>query len=183
MSKWVRNSPTRAIPFAEIPKRLTERNLTWHQNNYNQPDPLCQNQPFSKTTPFISTTAGSVERKVFWRKNTINRAQLQALLFATNGWTTNGWLFYCYLFTLDKPSVELQQFSEPHRELHIYTTFSTYQPEGEITAKISIPTVQISHAELWEKEDFRKGRMQPRKRLNNPLYEKPEKFHNIRGYL
>jgi hypothetical protein len=52
------------IPADEIPIRLTDRNLQWHQNRYEDPDPLESNEVFKKHTPFISTTAGSVVRDV-----------------------------------------------------------------------------------------------------------------------
>jgi hypothetical protein len=185
-SNWLRNQGS--IDIADIPVRLTKRNLHWHQNNYDKIDPLFHNKTFSENTPFISTTAGSVERDAIWKKNSINRAKFEALKFATDGWQSDGWLFYCYLFTLGKPSVELQQFAEELRELHIHTGYSSYQPEGEITAKIVIPPAQIRHAELWTMKDIKaaqnSGRLwQPRKSKVCDLFQSPDRFHNIRGYL
>jgi hypothetical protein len=38
------------------------RNLDWHRNSFTTPDPLQNNAPFCDNTPFISTTAGTVDR-------------------------------------------------------------------------------------------------------------------------
>src|ERR1700684_3938501 len=54
------------LPFSNIPKVLVDRNAEWHQDHYGDPDPLftpSPNEKFSRHTPFISTTAGTVERR------------------------------------------------------------------------------------------------------------------------
>src|SRR5437879_713780 len=81
-----------SLPQVEIPDRLTERNLTWHQNHYDEPDPLRGNARFSLETPFISTTAGTVERDAFQQTNLLNPAWVEALRFASNLWTRDGYL-------------------------------------------------------------------------------------------
>ena len=128
--------------------------IMWHQNKYDDPDPLRSNQPFSEETPFISTTAGTVVRDNFNRTNILEPAQLTALRFATNGWQGSGMVVYCYVFILGKKAVGHEQFSEELRELNIYTGYSPYQPEGEITAKIQIPTTQIERIEVWIADDY-----------------------------
>ncbi len=50
------------ITPAEIVEKLTERNLDWHLNHYEDPDSLMKNAPFYENTPFILVTAGVVER-------------------------------------------------------------------------------------------------------------------------
>ena len=143
---WESENP---LPYDQVPLRLTPRNLDWHQNQYSTPDPTRNNQVFGDATPFISTTAGTIERDAVLQRNVMHPAWLEALYFATRGWSTDGWLFYCYLFVLGKPSIEHEGFSEELRELNIYTAFSPFQVEGEVAAKIKIPPSQISHAELW----------------------------------
>ena len=74
------------ISAAEVPMRLTERNLQWHQNRYEDPDPLEGNEEFKEHTPFVSTTAGSVVRDAFYSVNHLQPAWWQALVFATDFW-------------------------------------------------------------------------------------------------
>lgn len=176
------------LPQSEIPKRLTERNLRWHQNRYDDPDPLEGNQPFYLKTPFISTTAGTVERDIFYRTNILQPAWIEALRFATDVWSKDGYLFYCYLFIIGKKSVGHQIFSEEIRELNIYTGYSPFQPEGEIAAKIIIPTTQIQKVEFWPIDklfdDIFNGRMPtPARVIDNQHYLPPDDYSNVRGVL
>jgi hypothetical protein len=55
----------RTISPEEIVQKLTADNLDWHLNHYADPDPRMNNAPFYENTPFISVTAGSVEREEF----------------------------------------------------------------------------------------------------------------------
>ena len=103
------------LPSVEVPLRLTDRNLHWHQNRYDDPDPLEANEEFSKHTPFISATAGSVERDVFNQINTLYPAWWEALKFATNFWTSDGWIFYCSAWILGRKAIGHQAFSEELR--------------------------------------------------------------------
>jgi hypothetical protein len=72
---------------------------------------------------------------------------ITALNFATNWLTRPGYVFYGYVFTLGQKSLELAEFAEEVRELHIYTHFLPYHDEGEIVAKIHIPAVRLEKVE------------------------------------
>ena len=185
---WWRNQPKGILPRDRIPEKLTERNLDWHQNSYNQPDPLEGNKKFSINTPYISTTAGTVERDVARRTNTLTPAWKIAFYFATDGWTSDGWLFYCHLFLIGKRAVALESFSEELRELNIYTGFSPYQPEGEIAGKIVIPGAQIERGDFWSLSDaqqaLQNGKLPfPVRSLANSNFLKPDAYNNLRGFL
>ena len=176
------------LPQSEIPQRLTDRNLRWHQNRYYEPDPREGNQPFYLRTPFISTTAGTVERDSFLRKHNFYSAKDVALNFATDFINRDGYLFYCYVFVIGKKSVGHRMFAEEIRELNIHTEFSSYQIEGEITAKIIIPTTQIQKAEYWQTnrilDDLSRGVVpSPTNTIGNPLYLPPEDYSNVRELL
>jgi hypothetical protein len=176
------------LPQNEVPDRLTEQNLDWHQNSFAKPDPSQGNAPFYKNTPFISTTAGTVERDTVNRTNMLTPAWKSALYFATDRWTTDGWLLYCHLFLIGKRSVSMEAFSEELRELNIYTNFSPFYLEGEITAKLVIPTAQIERADFWDlsaaKAAIAAGSLPaPSKTLPNSYYVKPEKYNNLRELL
>jgi len=112
-----------------------------------------------------------------------------ALRFATNFWKQDGFLFFCYLFVLNKKSIGHRAFAEEIRELNIYTGFSPYQPEGEITAKIIIPPEQIERYEFYSlnsvQNDISSGRLpRPSKKVPNIEYFlPPENYHNIKEFL
>lgn len=183
---WWRN--VGILPANEIQNRLDEDHLDWHQNRYEETHPDYDNEPFKEHTPFISTTAGTVEQDTVKMTHHYFPAWYEALRFATNFGNTNGWLFHGYVFVLGKKSVELRQFAEELRELNVYTGFSPFHPEGEITAKIIIPTAQIERAEFYDlqkvNQDFGNGnRPQPAKGISNPAYQPPENYTNLRGLL
>lgn len=179
----------RTLPVNEVPQRLTARNLDWHQNRYSDPDPQEGNEEFYRHTPFISTTAGGVVRDPSAGLNVLRPAWLIALEFATDGWSTDGYLFHCYLFVLGKPTVAHESFSEELRELNVYTGFSPFQPEGEITAKIAIPPAQIEKFAFYSIADIRTAFSQGRiptpssEVLNSQWYRPPEEISNIRDVL
>jgi hypothetical protein len=177
-----------SLPAVEVPLRLTKRNLYWHQNRYEDPDPLRGNAEFREHTPFISTTAGSVERDAFDQTNTLYPAWWEALRFATNFWTTDGWIFYCYVWILGRKAIGHQAFAEELRELHVYSDFSLFQLEGEITAKIQIPTAQIQKAQEWRLSDIQialnNGNLPtPFQTKINDRFSDPSTYNNVRPAL
>jgi hypothetical protein len=187
LCNWWRN--VGRLPAAKVPLRLTERNLYWHQSRYEDPDPLWGNMKFKEHTPFISTTAGSVERDAFNETNTLYPAWWEALRFATNFWTTDGWVFYCYAWILGRKTIEHQALSEELRELHVYTDFSLYQLEGEITAKIQIPTTQIQKAEEWKLSEILTALSNgilptpSQTKHNDSFFSDPSTYNNVRPVL
>lgn len=185
---WWLNQPNRYLPQSQIPIKLTDRNLDWHQNSYDKPDPLEGGRKFSLNTPFVSATAGTVTRDLANKTNTLTPAWRIALYFATDRWTRDGWLFYCHLFVIGKRAPALRPFAEELRELNIYHGFSLFQPEGEITAKIEIPAPQIERADFWPLYDAQKALGQQLlpsavKSLANPNFVRPDDLSNVRSFL
>lgn len=119
---------------------LTAANLDLHINNYA----IIQND-----TPFISLAAGCVERDTFYRTNRVYPANRVALDFATESGRRPGYLYYLWVIAGLKRAVEVEQVAEEVRNLNVYQSWSTYQLEGELTAKIYIPSIQIHHVERW----------------------------------
>lgn len=176
------------LPQNEVPLRLTERNLTWHQNRYDDPDPQEGGRPFHFRTPFISTTVGTIERDAIRQTNMLLPAWIEALRFATDQWSRDSYLFYCYVFVIGRKSIGHQLFAEEVRELNVYTAFSPFQPEGEIAAKIIIPPAQIEKAEYWPLakllKDLNDGRVpSPANTVYNSLYLPPDDYNNVRDVL
>lgn len=183
---WWRN--VCILPTPDVQDRLDDDHLDWHQNRYEEEHPDYNNEPFKEHTPFISTTAGTVEQDTANNTHHYFPAWYEALRFATNFGKTSGWLFHGYVFVLGKKSVELCQFAEELRDLHVYSGFSPYHPEGEITAKVIIPSAQIEHAEFYNlqnvTQDLNNGeRPQAAKKLSNPAYQPPEQYVNLCGLL
>jgi hypothetical protein len=145
---WWRKSAH--ITSAEINQRLTREELDLHVHSYEEKHPnrgglVCDQ------SPFISLTAGSVERDAFYSRNEINPAHIIALNFATGfGQPGECYLFYCWVLVALRPSVPVRHLAEEVRELHTYTRYSPYQPEGEIAAKIEVPAPQIEKFERYE---------------------------------
>ncbi|HEY0433965.1 MAG TPA: hypothetical protein VGC95_08840 [Chitinophagaceae bacterium] len=189
LCNWWRNSPNKTLPANEVRGRLTERNIEWHLSHYDDLDPLMGNEPFCDNTPFISTTAGSIQRNSALLTNESFSSFITALQFATNNFTDDGVIFYAYEFVLGKKSVELEEFAEETRELNIWTSFQPYHPEGEIVAKIWIPPQRLESAEFYNgpqaEADWDAGyRPQPLDVLDNQgVFAPPENFANIRNAL
>jgi hypothetical protein len=183
---WWRRVGT--IAPAEIVQKLTAENLDWHLNHYGDPDPNMNNAPFYENTPFISATAGAVERQEFAHRNIVFDPFITALRFATRDFTTTGHVFYAYVFTLGRESIALCQFAEEVRELNIYKTFMPFHSEGEIAAKIEIRGPQI---EKWKEYDgpeaweslLAETTPQPALTRVNSIYAPPEQYCNIRGLV
>lgn len=187
LCNWWRKVVT--LPQAEIAERLTERNLTWHQNNYDTPDPLEGGEEFRHHSPFISTTAGTIERDPIHARHVVHSALQVALEFATDGWTQDGVVFYCYLFVLGRPAIPHQFLSEELRELNVYRGYSPFQPEGEIAAKIIIPTAQVEKYEFYSLIDIEKSwssgsPMLPARTVENTKhFHPPSEIANVRTFL
>jgi hypothetical protein len=174
---------------------LTEKNLYHHLDDYDLPLPSVHpyHDPsraltYGAVTPFISTTAGTIERDPHSGTNNPFPAFLTALDFATRGFTTTGFIFYAYVLTLGKMAVPLHQFAEETRELHIYRDFQIYHHEGEVMAKIHIPSVQIKRAEYYDGPFIlaRTGHpdaFKPTGIIHNLSYTPPEEYSNVREYI
>jgi hypothetical protein len=181
---WVDENP---LPHPKIAQKLTESNLDWHLNHYDEIDPV-EKRPFREITPYISLTAGVVERSDFLQRNIVFDPFITALRFATRDFTMVGHVFYAHVYTLGKQSIELAEFAEEVRELNIYKNYMPFHPEGEITAKIVVRAAQI---EKWEEYDgpaaerqYLTGRKpQPLETRVNPNYARPELYCNIRGLV
>ena len=167
----------------EINERLTSANLDLHINSYGEPHPVLPGQ-VSKETPFISLTAGCVERSVFLKTNFVHPAHRTALWFASDFGKLRGecFLFYCWVVVALTPAVEISHLAEEVRELNTYRRYSAFQTEGEIVAKIEVSARQIHRYEHYRISGG--SREMPTFSLEdvtvNPLYVDPYSIANIR---
>jgi hypothetical protein len=82
-----------------------------------------------------------------------------------------------------KPAVEVGSVAEEIRELNTYVSYSDFQLEGEITAKINVPSNQIQSCERWD--PIGAGRLRRAKDwpyFNNG-FTSPSVLSNIRHFL
>jgi hypothetical protein len=177
------------LPENEIPERLTEDNLFRHLSAYDQPDPITPGSTFGETTPFISTTAGGVERDPSNALNWQLSALITAIAFATENFSAKGVVFFAYVNVLGKKSIAMREFAEETRELNIWTDFQPYHPEGEIVAKISIPPPHLEKAQGYDGPRARADFNAHRKpaplwtEYNTTHYVPPELLSNVREFL
>jgi hypothetical protein len=165
----------RKMPISPADRRkiLNYANLDRHIHDYEN---------FKNDTPFISLTAGCVERDTALKLNRIHEAEDVALRFATNYWERPGYIFYCWVVVGLKPAVSVEAVAEEMRELNTYLSYSDYQLEGEITAKFIVPANQILRCELW---DFDKDLCEPKMfwSCDNTRFDYPAVVSNVRGLL
>jgi hypothetical protein len=141
------------LDTGEAQARLTERSLELHVNNYDGPDPAAKPPSPTKVrdvTPFISLSAGCVDRDVFRETNVLNPARRTALEFATNTGQVPGWIFTCWVIVTLNRATPIEGVAEEVRDLNQGRRYSRYWPEGEIAAKINVPSRQILCVERWE---------------------------------
>jgi hypothetical protein len=179
MCNWWLNAPQRRISPAEIQQKLSEHALYEHLVAYDRVGP---------ETPFISTTAGTVERDAAQARNVFFPPLYTALRFATRNFTQDGYVVYAYVFTLGKRAVELQEFAEEVRDVNTYTAFYAWHPEGEIVAKILIPAQRIEKIEAYTanglEDSLNRGRTPTPTRVfeRTDVYRDPLRYANVRGF-
>jgi hypothetical protein len=178
---WWRRQET--ITPREYTSRLTATELSLHINSYGEQHPERKGK-IREETPFISMTAGAVERSTFHRTNFFHPAHRTALLFASNFGEPGDkcFLFYCWVIVGLSPAVEVMQLSEEVRELNTYRRYSAFQTEGEIAAKIEVTAPQIEKYERYRvwRPAARVVKFSREEEKLNPLYVDPYSIVNIR---
>lgn len=172
LCNWWRNAGT--ISPAERRAKLTAANLDRHVHDYDA---------FGSETPFISLTAGCVERDVAMRLNRVHEAQDVAQRFGTGWGERHGYLFYCWVVVGLKRAVSVEGVAEEIRELNTYLSWSDYQLEGEVTAKIYVPANQIHAWERWDSDGAGNVKSRYTWREENPRFDAPALVSNIREFL
>jgi hypothetical protein len=176
-----------SINGEQIKAKLNSHNLYLHLEHYQEVPPG-GDRPFFEDTPFISTTAGTAVEDVAAGRLYVHDAFWEAANFATERFDSDGWIFYGYVYVLEKPSIELQEFAEEVRNFHQYARFLRYRREGEITAKIEIPSVRLQCAEFYRGHELgeqlmRGQRPEPVEVLRNDAYCPPERYANVLGQM
>ncbi len=136
-SNWTRAHATTAsleAGWRAAHQALSDVALVAHVNAYGT---------VASTTPYLSLSAGVVERDPWTRAAIHHRAWTTALDFATGGGTDEGYVFECWVTLPGNPAPELPGFAEEVRDLNLHRHFAWWHHEGEVAAKLVVPPRQI----------------------------------------
>lgn len=178
---WWRDSGS--IDPAESADKLTLGNLDLHVNHFTDKDPVT-GRPFNEVSPFISLSAGTVERDAVAQTNHVHRARRTALFFGTGfGRKTTAYLYVCWVILAPRRTVELQYVAEEVRDLNTYRDYSPFQTEGEIVAKIEVPDNHIQCCEKWVHSGGTPGVYRRSWVYSNPRFVPPQRLTNVREMI
>ncbi len=167
----------------QLRQKLTAQNLDLHVNHFDRPDPAT-GVPFSKQTPFISLSAGTVERDAVAQTNHVRRARRTALWFGTRfGQTPRAYLYTCWVILAPRRAVEVEGLAEEVRDLNTFRRFSAYQTEGEITAKLCVADNHIQSCERWDLTGGPAPQFALVWRQDNPRFTSPSRLTNVRELI
>jgi hypothetical protein len=165
-SNWLFNNRTMPIVQAIriVQPLLNETALVEHVNNYSA---------VTTTSPYISLSAGVVlpntpiGTRVFpaWKS---------AVDFATARGSFAGYIYRVWTIVAPKPAPELMNVSDEIRNLNLFRAAWKYQHQGEITAKLVIPSSQIEYVVKVATDGKLTGF-----RVDNPRFVKPESICNL----
>jgi hypothetical protein len=170
LSNWMRANATMTLDagLASAHQMLSDTALAAHVNSY---------ATVASTTPYLSLTAGVVERDPTTRHAIHHPAWTTALDFATSGGASDGYVFECWVQLPGNPAPELPGFGEEVRDLNLQPRFAWWHHEGEIVAKLGVPARQIRLV-------FRFARNQkPVSVMINKDFVPPERISNIRSLV
>jgi hypothetical protein len=172
-SNWVRANGGRSFMTGLVDGHaaLSDAALAQHVNAY---------ATVAATTPYVSLSAGVVERNPTTRTPIRHRAWTTALDFATGGGTGDGYVFECWVQLPGNPAPELPGFGEEVRNLNLHGRFARWHHQGEIAAKLVVPPRQIRRVLKFtislKQLSFAAGAF-------NPQFVPPERVSNIRGLV
>jgi hypothetical protein len=143
---------------------LNDSALDDHVNNFGA---------VAHNTPYISLSAGSVVPNSSSSGVLVWPAWRTALDFATRGGQSSGYVFRCWTIVSPKPSASIPNISDEVRELNLFRQFWPYHDEGEIAAKLLVPSSQIEWYRKFDNQlrtiDFHL----------NPRFVDPNEISNI----
>jgi hypothetical protein len=166
----------------EIRDKLIDGNLNLHVNHFTAIDPATKRE-FRELTPFISLTAGTVERDAAAKTNIIHRARATALWFGTKfGESDYAYLYTCWVVVAPRAAVTIEGVAEEVRDLNAYRRYSQFQTEGEMIAKVAVPDNQIRDCQKWAWN--RSGKYFEKIWTHeNVRFTQPEQLSNIRELI
>ena len=169
-SNWVRRNAGVNLDAGLVSahQALSDSALAAHVNAYASA---------GATSPYLSLTAGVVERDPRTRKAIPHPAWTTALDFATEGGHSDGYVFECWVQLPGNPAPELPGFGEEVRDLNLQPRFAWWHHEGEIAAKLVVPARQIRCVMKYTSTQVLISV------TLNPDFVPPERISNIRGFV
>lgn len=181
LCNWWREQET--IGPHEIRRKLTDANLDQHVNHFGSTDPMTGHH-FGAGSPFISMSAGCVERDVLTKTNRVHRARQTALWFGSGfGTQPTAYLFVAWVILAPRRAVEVEGVAEDVRDLNTYRRYSDFQLEGEIAVKINLPHNQIKCCEVWDLPNATGTKLTRRDVYPNPDFTPPDLLSNVRELI
>lgn len=164
-------------------QKLTAQNLDLHVNHFDRLHPAT-GVPFSAESPFISLSAGTVERDAVAQTNHVRRARRTALWFGTRfGQEAQAYLYTCWTVLAPRQAVEVGGLAEEVRDLNTFRRYSAFQTEGEIAAKVIVPDNHIDSCERWDLTGGVAPRFVMAWRQDNPRFTSPTRLTNVRELI
>lgn len=148
LSAWWRGA--RMIAPEETRDLLTADSLDRHVNHFDDiiPGRRCS---YGSVSPYVSLSCGTVSRDAGRATNNIHTALRTALWFGTAfGSRQEAYIYSCWVVVAPRAAVPVEGVAEEVRSLTTYRNYSTYQPEGEVTAKVAVPDNQVRDCQKWE---------------------------------
>ncbi|MET1411787.1 hypothetical protein ABVF61_05935 [Roseibium sp. HPY-6] len=168
-SAWLRDNANNNAGLGELPAKshasLSQADLDAHVNSFSAA---------ATKTPYISLSAGTVELDPGNKTIQVYPAYDTALSFATDNCMCDGYIFRLWVLVSPKPGPELPGFAEEVRELNIFRQFGTFHHEGEIAAKLFVPSRQIEWYQKYDRALKLVGQRQ-----GNPNFVPPERINTV----
>ncbi|WP_124262995.1 hypothetical protein [Methylobacterium sp. XJLW] len=142
-SNWLRVNASMPVNRANIAAQqaLNLMALDSHVNDYGA---------VGATSPYISLSAGCREFIGSSVPTATYPAYRTALEFATDWGSTFGYLYRCWVITAPQIAADVMGIADEVRDLNIFADFYQFHYEGEIAAKIVVPTNQIQWVQKVE---------------------------------
>lgn len=182
MASWVRDPANSALPvaagWAKAHADLSDAALAAHVNAHSL---------VGRKSPYISMTAGVVERDPVTRQLITHSPWKTALDFATDGGHSDGYVFECWVSVPFKPGPELPGFAEEVRDLNLHRYAAWWHHEGEIAAKLVVPPRQIRRVRKYSRSTAVLPLPAAVSAVApagfNPAFVPPERLSNIRDLV
>jgi len=165
-SNWLLTNPavSCAVAISTVQSLLSESLLVSHVNQY---------ATVANITPYISLSAGVVlpDTRLGTR---VMPAWESAVGFATDFGKSDGYIYRLWTVVAPQPAPELLHLSDEIRNVNLFRQTHKYQKQGEITAKLVIPPVQIEYVTKIGKDGTVLGI-----RRDNSRFVEPKSVSNL----
>ena len=155
-------------PLVSLLPMLTEPALYGHVTDY---------ATYGPSSPFVSLTAGTRDGRDVGGAFRPFRAWDTAVRFATRTGQTEGVVFEGWVITLGVPSWHISGVAEDIRDHHSYPRFNEFWNQGEVTAKLLVPPMQVVRATILDSSGT------PLRTLTNPTAIPASQLSNVRRVI